>query len=126
MGYRDTFISVAEDCRAATGEVPPERGSGPTVAGVQHAMLAREPGRWTQEDVLIASAPGGRGRTDLDPAELQRLKAEYFAPLRASLRASPLGEERLAAVLAGMSGHLAQNHDAEAAAVIRLGAALGS
>jgi hypothetical protein len=91
-GYANTFIQVAEDCRATTGEVPPERGKGPSVAGVQHAMLAAEPGRWTQEDVLIASAPGVRGRTDLDPEELERLKAEYFAEPRACLRASPLGK----------------------------------
>ena len=91
-GYANTFISVAEDCRATTGEVPPGRGTGPTVAGVQHAMLAGEPGRWTQEDVLIASAPGVRGRTDLAPGELERLTAEYFAEPRACLRASPLGK----------------------------------
>ena len=92
MGYTNTFIAVAEDCRATTGEVPPERGGAPTVAGVQHAMLAAAPGRWTQEDVLIASAPGVRGRTDLGAAELERLKEEYFAEPRACLRASPLGK----------------------------------
>ena len=92
MGYENTFIQVAEDCRASAGEVPPERGSGPSVAGVQYAMLAAEPGRWTQEDVLIASAPGVRGRTDLSPGELERLKEEYFAEPRACLRASPLGK----------------------------------
>jgi Family of unknown function (DUF6157) len=92
VGYTNTFIAVAEDCRATTGEAPPPRGSGPTVAGVQHAMLAADPGRWTQEDVLIASAPGVRGRTDLDAGELERLKDEYFAEPRACLRASPLGK----------------------------------
>ncbi len=92
VGYTNTFIAVAEDCRATTGEVPPPRGSGPTVAGVQHAMLAGAPGRWTQEDVLIASAPGVRGRTDIAPDELARLTTEYFAEPRACLRASPLGK----------------------------------
>ena len=90
VGYRNTFISVAEDCRAGTGEVPPERGGAPTVAGVQYAMLAGAPGRWTQEDVLIASSPGVRGRTDLDDEELERLTEEYFRTPRACLRASPL------------------------------------
>ncbi len=90
MGYTNTFIAVAEDCRAATGEVPPDRGGAPTVAGIQYAMLTADPGRWTQEDVLIASAPGIRGRTDVDAGELERLRAEYFAQPRACLRASPL------------------------------------
>ena len=90
MGYTDTFISVAEDCRATTGEVPPDRGGGPTVAAVQYAMLTADPGRWTQEDVLLASSPGVRGRPDIGGDELERMRAEYFAQPRACLRASPL------------------------------------
>ncbi len=90
MGYRSTFISVAEDCRASTGEVPPARAGVPTVAGVQFALLAGEPGRWTEEDVLVLSAPGVRGRSDVDEAELAALRAEYFATPRPCLRASPL------------------------------------
>jgi hypothetical protein len=89
MGYRNTFISVADDCRAVTGEVPPEGRKGPTVAAVQYAMLARDPGRWTQEDVLLASAPGVRDRC-VPPDELDRIREEYFAQPRACLRASPL------------------------------------
>ena len=45
VGYTNTFIAVAEDCRAATGEIPPERAGGPTVASTQYAMLAAAPGR---------------------------------------------------------------------------------
>lgn len=90
MGYTNTFIAVAEDCRATGGEVPPPRASGPTVASTQHAMLAAAPGRWTQEDVLLASAPGVRGRDDLGPEQLATLRQEYFAQPRACLRASPL------------------------------------
>ncbi len=45
VGYVNTFIAVAEDCRAATGEIPPERVGGPTVASTQYAMLAAAPGR---------------------------------------------------------------------------------
>ena len=90
MGYRDTFIAVAEDCRAMTGEAPPPGRNGPTVAGVQYAMLTGDPGRWTQEDVLLASAPAVRSRPDLDDEELDRIRGEYFAQPRACLRASPL------------------------------------
>lgn len=98
MGYTDTFIAVAEDCRATTGEVPPQRAGTPTVAALQHALLTADPGRWTQEDVLLACAPGVRGRWpdgdlatgDLGAEELERLRIEYFAQPRACLRASPL------------------------------------
>ena len=89
MGYTNTFIAVAEDCRATAGEAPLERPAGPTVANVQYAMLAASPGRWTQEDVLLASSPQVRGR-DLSEAELSRLREEYFTQPRACLRASPL------------------------------------
>ena len=90
MGYTNTLIIVAEDCRATTGEVPPERAGNPSVASVQYAMLATAPARWTQEDVQLASAPGVRGRVDLSEADLERLRQEYFAQPRACLRASPL------------------------------------
>ncbi len=90
MGYTNTFIAVAEDCWATTGEVPSQRAGGPTVAAIQYAMLVGAPGRWTQEDVQLASSPGVRGRSDLGDEDLVRLGREYFAQPRACLRASPL------------------------------------
>ena len=88
MGCTDTFITVAGDCRAVTGEVP-RAGRSPSVAGTQYAMLAAAPGRWTQEDVLLASSPEVRGR-EVGPDELEQLRVAYFAQPRACLRASPL------------------------------------
>ncbi len=90
MGYTNTFIAVAEDCRATTGEVPPSRAGKATVASIQYEMLAGAPGRWSEEDVLFASSPAVRGRQDLDDEDLSRLREEYFSQPRACLRASPL------------------------------------
>jgi len=90
MGCANTFIVVAEDCRATTGEIPPERPGGPTVASTQYALLAATPGCWAQEDVMFASSPQVRGRNDLRDDELARLGQEYFAQPRACLRPSPL------------------------------------
>ncbi len=90
MGYVNTFTAVAEDCPATTGEVPPERAGRATVAITQYAMLVAAPGRWTQEDVQLASSPEVRGRDDLGNEELERLREDYFARPRACLRASPL------------------------------------
>jgi hypothetical protein len=90
VGYTNSFIAVADDCPATSGEVPPERSGGPTVASTQYAMLAAAPGHWTQEDVLLASSPGLRGRADVSESELAHLRTEYFAKPRACLRASPL------------------------------------
>jgi hypothetical protein len=89
VGYANTFIAVAGDCRAAMGEIPPDRAGGPTVASTQYAMLTAAPGRWTEEDVLLASSPQVRGH-DVSETELSRLREEYFARPRACLRASPL------------------------------------
>ncbi|MDQ6782917.1 MAG: DUF6157 family protein [Actinomycetota bacterium] len=90
MGYTSTFIVVADDCPATTGEIPPERAGRPTVATTQWAMLVAAPGRWTQEDVQLASSANVRGRDDLGDEELERLHQDYFAQPRACLRASPL------------------------------------
>lgn len=90
MGYANTFIAVAEDCPATTGEVPPERAGSPTVAAAQYAMLVGAPRRWTQEDVQFASSPGARGRDDLSDEDLEQLRRDYFAQPRACLRSSPL------------------------------------
>jgi len=90
MGYTNTFIAVAEDCRARSGEVPLPKAGKATVASTQYAMLAGAPGRWTQEDVLFASSPAVRGHDDLGEEELKRMREEYFSTPRACLRASPL------------------------------------
>ncbi len=87
VGYVNTFIAVAEDCRAATGEIPPERVGGPTVASTQYAMLAAAPGRWTQEEVLLASSPQVRGH-DVSDTVLSRLRRST-SPVRAHAYAPP-------------------------------------
>ncbi len=60
------------------------------MAASQYAMLVGAPGRWTQEDVQLASSPGIRGRDDLSNEDIEGLRREYFAGPRACLRASPL------------------------------------
>lgn len=65
--------------------VEPDEG---VATKVQYEMLAGSPGRWTQEDVLLASSPQVRGKElDLDQGELERLRTEFFAVPRACLRA---------------------------------------
>lgn len=91
MGYTDTFIIVAEDCAAETGVVPPERGGRPTVASIQHALLAAAPYTYTQEDVLFETEVRHKAVPD-EELTVRRgsLREEFFAKSRACLRASPL------------------------------------
>ena len=56
----DTFIQVAEDCPARTGEEPPVRAGNPTVAGLQYRMIAEAPYRYTSDDVIFATSAPGR------------------------------------------------------------------
>ena len=52
----DTFIQVAEDCPARTGEEPPARAGNPTVAGLQYRMIAEAPYKYTSDDVIFATS----------------------------------------------------------------------
>lgn len=82
---------MADDCPAACGIVPAEWGGRKTVALIQYELLAENPYRFTQEDVLFESyvrhqqiPPEARG-----PA----LRAQFFARSQACLRASPLPKQ---------------------------------
>lgn len=80
--------------------------------------IARLPPLTATVTGAVAEGDAGAAERSAPAEELWRLRAEHAD-------APPLDEERLAAALAGMSGQLAAIHDAEAAAVTRLGAALG-
>lgn len=89
LNYYDTFIEVARDCPAGTG-VEPKAGARLSVARAQFEMVAPEPYRWTQEDVLVETSGALRGRDDLDADERARLRSEWLSRPQACMRASPL------------------------------------
>jgi hypothetical protein len=102
VNYESTFIAVAEDCPALTGEVPPAEHRGrPTAAAVHFAMIHDHPYRYTQEDVQFAAAerrPGAGTHDDpraCDPDERAAVAAAKRAFLdrpQACLRSSPLAK----------------------------------
>ena len=75
---------------------------------------------------LTATVTGTVAEGDTGAAERAAAAEELWRRHAEHADAPPLDQERLAAVLVGMSGHLAAIYDAEAAAVTRLGAALGA
>jgi len=89
----NTFIRVAEDCPAHTGEEPPLRGGQPTVATLQYAMIAESPYTYTSDDVVFATSAAGR-ELDAKATKKQRSLARevFFSRGQACLRASPLGK----------------------------------
>lgn len=65
--YVSTFISVAEDCPATQGEIPPTKDP-KSAAQIQYEMLANHPYEFTSDDVIFASNGARRGisRDDFD------------------------------------------------------------
>lgn len=85
--YLDTFIEVAEDTRATTGTKPPSKGDNKTVAEMQYALLARNPYKYTSDDVLFRVYAE---RNDIPKEEQKAAREQFFSKGQACLRASPL------------------------------------
>ena len=104
----DTFIQVAEDCPACTGEEPPARAGNPTVAGLQYRMIAEAPYKYTSDDVIFATSAGGR-QLDAKATKKERSLArdEFFSRGQACMRSSGLGKRFGWGVHADAEGRIA-------------------
>ncbi len=85
--YKDTFIAVADDCPARTGEVPPAKGAHKSVANLQFEWVGNHPYRFTSDDVLFQVYAI---RNDLTPEELDEARERFFSKGQPCFRASPL------------------------------------
>ena len=104
----DTFIQVAADCPARTGEEPPPRAGNPTVAGLQYKMIADSPYKYTSDDVIFATSPQGRklgAKTTKQERSLAR--DDFFSKGQACMRASGLGKRFGWGVHADADGRIA-------------------
>ena len=89
----NTFIRVAEDCPARTGEEPPPHGGKSTVAGLQYEMIAKAPYKYTSDDVIFAtSAPGRELGAKATKKERSLARDTFFSRGQACMRASGLGK----------------------------------
>lgn len=77
--YFDTFIEVAEDCPAVTGEAPPAKEPR-SAAQITFDMLVDSPYEHTSDDVLYAANGERRGIS----------REEFFAKGQPCKRSSPL------------------------------------
>ncbi|KWV48810.1 hypothetical protein AS156_17575 [Bradyrhizobium macuxiense] len=104
----NTFIHVAEDCPARTGEEPQLRGGNPTVATLQYRMIAEAPYQFTSDDVVFAtSAPGRALDAKASKKERKLARETFFSRGQACMRASPLGKRFGWGVHADADGRLA-------------------
>ncbi len=85
--YQDTFIAIAEDCPAVTGEAPPAKGEKRSVAALQFELLHQHPYKYTSDEVLFRVHAI---RNDLTPQEEQAARETFFSKGQPCLRASPL------------------------------------
>jgi hypothetical protein len=85
--YQDTFIEIADDCPAITGEIPPIKGDKKSVANIQFDILSKNPYKFTSDDVLFQVFAE---RNELTENELDAARKEFFSKGQPCFRASPL------------------------------------
>ncbi|TDE12118.1 DUF6157 family protein [Dyadobacter psychrotolerans] len=85
--YENTFIAVADDSPATSGEVPPVKGDTKTVANIAFEMVTKNPYKFTSDDVLFHVYAE---RKDLTAGELEEARKQFFSKGQACMRASPL------------------------------------
>lgn len=86
--YVNTFIEIADDCKAETGKVPPEKAE-KSVAQMQFEMITEQPYQHTSDELIFSIYAM---RNQISPAELDTKRKEFFSKGQACLRASPLGK----------------------------------
>lgn len=89
--YYDTFITIAADCPATEGTVPPDKKSGKTKAGIEFQLVSEHPYEYTQEELLYEVHIRHK---DIPQEELAakgtQIRDEFFQKPMACLRASML------------------------------------
>lgn len=86
--YRDTFIGVAPDTRAAAASEPAPRDP-PTIAQLHYELIAEHPYAYTSDDVVFETFAR---RAGIAADEREAARADFFSQGRPCLRSSPLGK----------------------------------
>ncbi|MFV8347960.1 DUF6157 family protein [Flavobacterium sp. ZB4P13] len=84
--YFDTFIEIAEDTKVDCGTKPPVKENR-TIAEMQYDLIARNPYKFTSDDILFQVFAD---RNDLTKTEYKQAQEQFFSKGQACLRASPL------------------------------------
>lgn len=85
--YKNTFIAIADDSPAHSGEMPPVKGDTKTVASMQFDMLYEHPYAYTSDDVVFQVYAE---RNDIPKSEWKEAREQFFSKGQPCLRASPL------------------------------------
>lgn len=91
MNYYSTFITVAPDCPADTGTIPPGKKGGPTKPGLEYELAAGKPYGYTQEELLFEVHARHKEIPSEELASRRdELWREFYGKSQACLRASML------------------------------------
>ncbi|MEM9671847.1 MAG: DUF6157 family protein [Bacteroidota bacterium] len=85
--YQSTFIEVAEDCPANSGQEPPQKGDKKSVANQQYELLKSNPYKFTSDDLFFTVFAA---RNEIGPSELKSEREKFFSKGQPCFRASPL------------------------------------
>ena len=88
--YENTFIEIAEDSPAASGQVPPNKGDKKSIANHQFELLNGHPYQYTSDDILFGVFAT---RNDIVESEQDEERQKFFSKGQACLRASPLTKQ---------------------------------
>lgn len=91
LNYYNTFITIAPDCPADYGIIPPEKKNGRTKPRIEYDLVADHPYTYTQEELLFAVHVQHK---EIPAEELEEhgasIRDEFFQKSHACLRASML------------------------------------
>ena len=87
--YFDTFIEVADDCPAVTGQIPPVNANAPSVATIQFELISQHPYAFTSDEIIFRVYAI---KNDLAVSDYAIAKKEFFSKGQACLRSSALGK----------------------------------
>lgn len=91
FNYYDTFITVAPDCPAEAGTIPPDKKAGKTKPGIEYELASSEPYGYTMEELMYEVHVRHKGITQEQlSADGTRIRDEFYATPKACLRASML------------------------------------
>jgi Family of unknown function (DUF6157) len=85
--YFNSFIAVADDSPALTGEIPPIKTGAPTVATIQFEMISKQPYEYNSDEVVFEVFAL---KQDLTRTERPAARLAFFSKGQPCLRASPL------------------------------------
>jgi len=85
--YYNTFILIADDCKADVGIVPPLNADKQSIANIQFDIIINNPYTYTSDDVLFIVLTR---KLDLIEDDYEDARRRFFSKGQACLRSSPL------------------------------------